>query len=195
MTDFRELMRIRRSVRDYEDREVPVSLVRELIADACEAPSASNRQPCGFVVVAEKEMMRRLSSDSKKNLLNDMKALRSPTLRLYRPVLKDESFNVFYNAPCLVYITGPKGLHSAEKDCSLAASYLMLSAADRGLGTCWVDLGSAIQDPEILAELHIPEDHRIVATIILGYPRGIPERPPRNEPSILAIIEGNPGKG
>ncbi len=189
MTDFRDLMRIRRSVRDYEDRKVPVSLVRELIADACEAPSASNRQPWGFSVVAGKGMMRRLSDESKKNLLNDMKTLKSPTLRLYRPVLKDENFNVYYNAPCLVFITGPKGLHSAVKDCSLAASYFMLSAADRGLGTCWVDLGSAVQDPEILEELHIPEDHRIVAAIVVGYPRVIPERPPRNEPRILAIIE------
>jgi len=188
MTDFRDLMRLRRSVRDYEDREVPVFLVRELIADACEAPSASNRQPCGFVVVADRDMMRRLSDESKKNLLNDMKTLKSPMLRLYRPVLKDENFNVFYNAPCLMYITGPRDLHSAVKDCSLAASYLMLSAADRGLGTCWVDLGSSIQDPEILAELHISEDQQIVATIILGYPREIPQRPPRSEPKILTII-------
>lgn len=189
MTDFRDLLRLRRSVRDYEDREVPVSLVRELITDACEAPSASNRQPCGFVVVANRGMMRRLSDESKKNLLSDMKVLKSPMLRLYRPVLKDENFNVFYNAPCLIYITGPRDLHSTVKDCSLAASYLMLSAADRGLGTCWVDLGSAIKAPETLAELHIPEDHKIVASIILGYPREIPPRPPRNEPKILTIIK------
>jgi nitroreductase len=189
MADFRDLTKIRRSVRDYEDKKVPVSLVREIIADACEAPSGGNRQPWAFVVVADTEMIRRLSDESKKNLLSDMKALKSPILRMYRPILSDEHFNVFYNAPCLVYITGPRDVHSATADCSLAASYFMLSAADRGLGTCWVDLGSYIKDPQTLKDLNIPEDHRIVATIILGYPRGIPGKPPRNEPRILRIIE------
>jgi nitroreductase len=189
MADFRELMRTRRSVRDYQDRKVPIPLVREIIEDACEAPSGGNRQPWSFVVVADREMIRRLSDESKRNLLSDMKALRSPILRMYRPILSDEGFNVFYNAPCLVYITGPRDMHSAVADCSLAASYFMLSAAERGLGTCWVDLGSYIKEPGTLLELGIPDDQRIVATIILGYPKQLPHRPPRNEPKILRIIE------
>lgn len=189
MADFKELMRVRRSVRDYEDRKVPVPLVRELIADACEAPSGGNRQPWAFVVVADRRMIRRLSDESKKNLLNDMNVLKSPILRMYRPILSDENFNVFYNASCLVYITGPKDVHSARADCSLAAAYFMLSAAERGLGTCWVDLGSYIKDPNTLEDLHIPKDHGIMAAIILGYPKAIPDRPPRNDPRILAIIE------
>ena len=189
MSEFSKLMKIRRSVRDYEDRNVPFEVVREIITDACEAPSGGNRQPWAFVVVSDARMIRRLSDESKKNLLSDKNAMKSPALRLYRPVLSDEWFNVFYNAPCLVYITGPKDLRSAAADCSLAASYFMLSAAGRGLGTCWVELGSSIKDPETLQTLGIPDDHRIMATIILGYPRIIPERPPRNEPRILAVIE------
>lgn len=96
---------------------------------------------------------------------------------------------MFYNAPCLVYITGPKNVHSAPADCSLAASYFMLSAADRGLGACWVDLGSHIKDKSLLSGLGIPESHRIIATLILGYPRLVPERLPRNEPKIFKVIE------
>jgi nitroreductase len=188
MADFRELIKVRRAVRDYEDRVVPVSLVREIIADACEAPSGGNRQPWGFVIVADRELMKRLSDESKKNLLEDMKAIRSPILRLYRPVLSREDFNVYYNAPCLVYITGLKDVHSAPADCSLAAAYFMLSAADRGLGTCWIDLGSHIKDKSLLGEIGIPENHRIISTLILGYPRSLPVRPPRNEPKIFKII-------
>jgi nitroreductase len=66
---------------------------------------------------------------------------------MYRPVLENADFNVFYNAPCLVYIAGPRDIRSIQVDCALAAAYFMLSAADRGLGTCWVDLGSVIRDP------------------------------------------------
>lgn len=188
MADFQELIKRRRAIRDYKDRAVPIDVVREVLRDACEAPSGGNRQPWAFAVIADKAMIKRLSDESKKNLLSDMKALKSPILRMYRPILSDVNFNVFYNAPCLIYITGPKETHSAVADCSLAASYLMFSAADRGLGTCWIDLGSYIKDPVILGDLSIPPDHRIVATIILGYPKNIPERPPRDEPRILKII-------
>ncbi|HNY64082.1 MAG TPA: nitroreductase family protein [Deltaproteobacteria bacterium] len=188
MAGFRELMEKRRSIREFEDREVPAGLIEEILADACEAPSGGNRQPWAFSVVADRDMMKRLSDESRKNLLEDMKSLRSPVVRLYRPVLKREDFNVFFNAPCLIYITGPKTLHSAPADCALAASYLMLSAADRGLGTCWVDLGSHIKDPGLVAALGIPEDHRIMATLVLGYPKTVPQRPSRKAPKILAFI-------
>ena len=189
MGNFRELMKERRSVRDYQDTVVDLGIIREIIADACEAPSAGNRQPWGFIVVASMDMMKRLSDESKKNLLADMKELRSPMLRLYRPVLKNENFNVFYNAPCLVYITGPRDVHSVNADCSMAAAYFMFSAADRGFGTCWIDLGSHIKDTTLCEEIGLPEDHRIVATLIVGYPGTVPARPPRKEPRILKIIE------
>jgi nitroreductase len=189
MSHFRDLLNTRRSVRDYEEREVPHDLIRELLADACEAPSGGNRQPWAFVVVRDRSFMKRLSDESKKSLLEDEKTIKSSIVRLYRPILKDPDYNVFYNAPCLIYITGPADLHSAPADCSLAASYLMLSAADRGLGTCWVNLGSYIKDPELLTALGIPGDHRIFATLILGYPKIIPQKPPRKEPRILSIIE------
>lgn len=189
MGDFRELIMKRRSVRDYEDRPVPLSVIREIITDACEAPSAGNRQPWAFIVIANRETMKRLSDESKKNLLQDMKEIRSPLLRLYRPVLKNKDFNVFYNAPCLVYITGPGDVHSVYADCSLAAAYFMFSASSKGLGTCWIDLGSHIKDPALCREIGLPENHRIVAPIVIGYPGIIPVRPPRNDPRILKLIE------
>lgn len=189
MSLFEELIQKRRSVRDYDEREVPLSIIREVITDACEAPSAGNRQPWGFAVVADRDMMKRLSDESKAKLLEDMLVIRSPVLRMYRGILSDAQFNVFYNAPCLVYITGPKKLHSAPADCSLAAAYFMISAALRGMGTCWVDLGAYIRDPELLEEIGIPASHRIIAPIIIGYPRKIPERPSRKKPRIFKIIE------
>lgn len=59
-----------------------------------------------------------------------------------------------YDAPCLIYIAGQKDSISLDVDCTLAASYFMFSAADRGLGTCWVDLGSVIKDHDLHAYGH-----------------------------------------
>jgi len=71
---------------------------------------------------------------------------------------------------------------------TLLAAYSMLSAASKGLGTCWVAQGAQIKDPKLFEELCIPENYRIVAPIILGYPKSIPAMPPRKEPKILKIV-------
>jgi len=59
----------------------------------------------------------------------------SELLMNYKPILESTDFNVFYNAPCVVYIAGPKEIRTVSVDCALAASYFMLCAPDRGPGT------------------------------------------------------------
>lgn len=187
--NFSELLRIRRSVRDYLDGDVPISVIREIIAESCLAPNAANRQPWQFVIVAGRDRLKKLSDESKANSLEDLKKNPDSLLRNYEAVLRDPEYNVFYNAPCLVYIGGSPEIRSLNLDCALAACYFMLSATARGLGTCWVALGSSIRDPELLRILKVPEDYRFVAPIIVGYPRSIPPVPHREEPRVLSIID------
>lgn len=187
--EFRELIAKRRSVREFNDRAVPLELVREIIADSIQAPNARNAQPWSFIVVADGGMIKRLSDESKKNILWDMGDNPASPYLMYKPILENVDFNVFYHAPCVVYIAGPRDIRSTTVDCALAAAYFMLSAADRGLGTCWVDLGSAIRDPILKNELGLPNDHVIVSTLALGYPVRIPVTPPRSEPRILKIVK------
>jgi nitroreductase len=186
--DFRELLKVRRAVREFEDREVPLSLIREILADSCEAPSGGNNQPWSFIVITSREVMKRISDESKGNILSLIEADPGSPLVKYKPILEMTEFDVFYGAPALVYIAGPKAVRSATVDCALAAGYFMLSAADRGLGTCWIDLGSAVTSSGLRGEIGLPDDHAIVATLALGYPKRVPGRPPRNEPSILKVV-------
>ena len=186
--EYSELLRCRRSVREYQDRDVPLFLIREILQDTCLAPSAMNGQPWRFVVVNSREWIKRLSDRSKQSLLEALGENPASPLRRYEERLRDETFNVFYNAPCLVYIAGPRDIRSIQVDCALAAAYFMLSAADRGLGTCWVTLGADVRDPALLAELGITPELRIVAPVTLGYPEAIPEPPARNEPVILGFL-------
>jgi nitroreductase len=64
----------------------------------------------------------------------------------------------------------------------------MFSAASRGLGTCWIALGSYIRDPKTKALLGIPDGCQIVAPVIIGYPKEIPAAPQRHDPQILRVI-------
>lgn len=189
MKNFQTLLRKRRSIREFQDRDVPLEVVREIIRETCLAPSAMNRQPWSFSVVSNREMIRKLSDESKKNLLLDLEADPSSPLQRYGDILRDPRFNVFYNAPCVVYICGPSGLGSLDVDCSLAACYFMFAAAARNLGTCWIGLGAHLRDAALLKDLGITGDLQIVAPIILGYPKEIPEPPDRNDPVILGILQ------
>jgi len=49
MAEFIDLLRTRRSTRDFENKAVPLDLVKEIIDESCLAPSAQNGQPgtCG----------------------------------------------------------------------------------------------------------------------------------------------------
>lgn len=185
---FEELLTKRRSVRDYEEKPVSTELLKQIITDCVKAPNASNRQQWKFVIVNNKEMMKRISDASKAVIIKGIEANPGSPMQGYLETLKNENFNVFYNAPALVCIVGKIKQPTVSIDCAMAGSYFMLSAAARGLGTCWVAQGAEARDPELLAELNIPEGYRIWGPIIVGYPKNIPPLPDRKDPEILNII-------
>ena len=185
---FSELLQKRRAIRDFEGKEVPWKVIEEILQESTLAPSASNNQPCRFAVVSCRKTIKALSDESKANLLRDNAEKKIRLNPDYVTMLQNENFNVFYNAPSVIYIVGAKSVGSLDVDCALAASYLMFAAAARGLGTCWVALGANIRDPKLRAELGIPDNYRIIAPIILGYPKAIPAASERHAPEILRVI-------
>jgi nitroreductase len=185
--DFQTLLTNRRAVRDFQNREVPLSVIGDIIQDTCLAPTAGNGQPCKFVIIQDKDYMRRLSEESKKNFLAVVAKDPHSPFKKYEDTFRDKSFNVFYNAPSLVYVIGPKNLWTLDVDCALTAAYFMLSATSRGLGTCWIALGANIRD-QMLYEMAIPDDYRIAAPLIVGYPSDIPSPSERHVPDIVKII-------
>ena len=188
MMTYPELLQNRRSIRDFEQKDVPLEILKEIIGESRLAPSASNGQPCRFSIVTCKNTMKALSDESKANLLDDFAKKKTSLNSSYVDMLKNESFNVFYNAPCLIYVIGSKSVGSLDLDCALAVSYIMFGAVERSLGTCWVHLGSYIRDPKTKALLGIPDGCRIAAPIIIGYPKEIPAASERHAPQILRIV-------
>ena len=186
--EFRELLEKRRSVRDFEEKEVALDTIKAIITDSVKAPSASNGQPWKFIVVNNREVMKRISDASKKTMIAGIEKDPNSPMKGYLQTLKNENFNVFYNAPCMIAVCGPLKGATIAIDCALAASYLMLSAASKGLGTCYVIQGAEVRDPELLQEIGLPEGFRMWAPIIIGYPKAIPPMPERKEPNILKIV-------
>jgi nitroreductase len=186
---FTDLLERRRSIRNFQDQGVPMELIYNIVTDSILAPSAGNGQPWEFIVVTNKEMIDRISVECKKNLLERIASNPEEYAKRYEKMLQKETFHIFYHAPAVVFILGETGLKNLYVDCALAASYLMMSATSRGLGTCWVNFGTAIQDPDLRKEMGMRDSHRIVAPIALGYPVKIPGIPHRKEPQIVSIVE------
>jgi nitroreductase len=186
---FSELLLKRRSIRDFKDKQVPLEMVNEIIEDSIKAPNSQNLQPWSFIIVQDKDLMKKLSDSSKAAMIEDIEKEGNPARLEFASRLKSNDMNVFYNAPCLVYVVGKEGVRSLNVDVGLLAAYFMLSASSRDLGTCWIGMGSHVRDKELLDTIGLPDGYRIVAPIILGYPKGnIPDMNPRREPDILKVV-------
>lgn len=185
--EFSEALASRRSVRSYTGRPVEESTLRELLRAAVQAPSAMNRQPWAFTIVQNAATLARWSERAKTRLLdatsNDAKTSH------YAQLLRDPNFNIFYDAGTLVVIGVTEPGRYADADCWLAAENLMLAAHAAGLGTCPIGFALSILDtPELKDELGFPDSGRVVAAIIVGYPRNTPAPVPRSEPRILSWL-------
>jgi len=184
---FSQLLSKRRSIRKYLDKPVEIDLLKNIIYESTMAPSAGNEQPWKFIIIQNSHMLQEISTACKETLLSRIAANPNDYAKKYQHMLSKESFNIFYNAPCLVLILGESNIKNLVLDCTLAASYFMMSAAAKGLGTCWINFATVLSDPSLLEKIGVPENHSIVAPIIVGHPAIEPSPPKRKTLRIIKI--------
>ncbi|WMW21394.1 nitroreductase [Methanolobus mangrovi] len=183
-----ENIKTRRSVMEYIDREVSDEDIKTIIDAGIHAPSGFNSQPWFFVVVKNREMMKRMSDHCKPRLLGQLEETTDESAMGFKKELAREEFNIFYDAPALIIVLGHNAGFTTDYDCSLCAENMMLAAHSMGISSCWVGTGCFIQDnPEILEELGITPDYRVIAPIVFGYSVKEPEEPPKNEPRVVWV--------
>lgn len=182
------VIRDRRSIRNYTERDVPDDVLKMIIAAGIEAPTAMGLQPWRFVVVKDRDLMRRVS-DYCRPILAEMVAREGgPGSEEFLAALRSPGFSLFYNAPVLVLVLGSREAQSGVIDCALCAENMMLAAWALGIGSCWIGSAAIVEkNPALLAELKVPDGYRIVAPLVFGYPAGLPPKPARREPLITWI--------
>lgn len=178
-----EVLKQRRSIREYTDKPLDRSTITHLIEAAILAPSAMNLQPWAFAVVLDGDRVEKYAERAKEWLLLNSPHAVSDTSA--RRMFEDPKFALFHHAPALILILAKTPEAQAMEDCCLAAQNLLLAARDQNVGTCWI--GSArpwLNLPSIKAELSIPPAYEVVAPIVVGYPRAWPESHGRKPPEI-----------
>ncbi|MCX6111891.1 MAG: nitroreductase family protein [Proteobacteria bacterium] len=172
-----QLLRGRRSIRQYKDQPVEPKKITKLLDLASTAPTAGNSQQVGWLVIASKKDIHKLSSMT-VDMLKDMVAKKHPMSQTYSlsDLIKafDNGYDVVLReAPCLVIAHVPKNYPIGVIDCSIALTYLDLAAPSLGLGSCWAGfLMMAIPQWEPIQKyLNIPEGNVCCGAMMLGYPK------------------------
>ena len=101
--EYKELIKNRRSIRVYQDKAIPDYVIKEILSEACLAPSSSNKQPWKFLVVTNRNLIKKLSEESKKNILVDISKNPTSIYKQYENFFKKPDANIFYNAPCIIF--------------------------------------------------------------------------------------------
>ena len=158
----------RRSIRRFEDKPVPKEIIDELLEAGVSAPSGMNAKPWRFVVIENRDVIKRLSKMTKEVLL------KGQWPENLKESFKSESDVIFYGAPLLILMCVPKKEDWRTVnllDCGLAAQNMFLKAYQEGIGSCFIGFACFLnQNPKLLAEVGVPEDHELIAPLIFGYP-------------------------
>ncbi|MFP4323098.1 MAG: nitroreductase family protein [Anaerolineales bacterium] len=176
-----DLLRTRRSIRRYTDQPVPPSLVQSLLEAAIWAPSAHNRQPWRFAVIAQSATKDALARAMGARLRADLQADAVPEDVIQADVSR--SYARLTGAPVLIclclsmedmddYPDPVRQGHEwtmAVQSTAMAGQNLLLAAHDAGLGACW--MCAPLFVPDILREvLNLPAVWHPQGLITLGYP-------------------------
>ncbi len=159
----------RRSIRSFTDQAIPSEVIDSLVTLGTKAATGSGQQAWGFVIITDKNEMKRLSDETKKYLGENLEKF--PYMQQYKTWIMDESYNIFYDAPCLLIIYGDTNSHWYVYDCTLAAGNIMLATGEYGLGTCWIGFAEYVCDTAgFKLKYNVPDNYKLVCPMVVGYP-------------------------
>ncbi len=151
LTHSRDLVDIilsRRSVRRYQQKEIPKDVLRKILEAGRQAPSAMNRQPWHFIVVTNNEVKRELS---RWHFTKHIKNSPVTIVGCAKTGLLDRKWSIIGT--------------------SIALQNMVIAAWALGIGSCWI---GGFKEGQVKQLLKIPDKWKIVALVTLGYPDETP---------------------
>lgn len=176
----------RRSVRVYSEDQIKQEDLDLILQSGCYAPSGCNMQPWHFTVIQNKEILSVLNSETKKELLNSKN-------EYFQNFAKNEKYDIFYNAPTVIVISGEKQALVPQTDCAAATENMLLAAESLNIGTCWIGLITFLfrsnRAEEFSKMIKIPEGYEPYYAITLGYKKIQDPKPPQRRENTVTFIK------
>ncbi len=188
------LMKARRSIRDFNDKEVEKELIEKILIASVTAPMGIPPSSVEVMVLNRKEKVREFSFDF-IDYIKKYKKLISPfTISLLKPFMKKLDYDAYktfiipmmnffidtkdnnenyllYDAPLAMYFYGAS---TDPADPYIAATYSMLAAESLGLGSCMIGSINPFLKyggKDIKAKYQINSQVREGIFVIFGYPK------------------------
>jgi iodotyrosine deiodinase len=191
---YLELMRTRRSIRQFAPDPVPCALIENAIRVAGSAPSGANQQPWTFVVVSDAETKRRIREGAEREeLLLYSERATDEYLHAIEPIGTDAVKPHLTDAPYLIAVfeqawrleDGEKRKHYyVRESVGIAVGFLLSALHASGLAS----LTHAPSPMRFLKEiLDRPENERPFLLIPVGYPAADAEVPVLEKKSLDEI--------
>lgn len=171
---FAEIVKNRRSVRQFSKEAVDGNLLLKAMEIAAWAPTAVNFRDMGFVILngrakVEKLLLACADVMEKYDILPE-----------YAASARKGVDKIFRGAPCVLAIYAPERRYSIS-DCATTLADMELVLPSFGLASCWTGLFTTICGKELRAGFSIPEGTKMQGGLMIGRPtahyRKIPARP------------------
>ena len=192
------LIKGRRSVRRYTGKELSQSLIDELLAISCYAPTGVNSQSVLFTVVREAKVMARLREEVMSGLAKLKEAGKIPEgfvgqyMGLALKGWQEEGRDIiFRGAPHLLLTSAPKNSPCPVQDTHIALATFQLMAQARGVGTVWDGLFMIVLSlmPHLSGRLGIPDDHMLGYSMVFGEPAVNYHRTVQRGPAQVNVVK------
>jgi len=155
--DVLEIIKNRRSIREFKKQDLPQDIIEKLLEAARWAPSAGNVQPWAFVVAYSQKIKQNLSMAAFGQ--EDLEEASVVVVVCADEKLAEQSYGV-----------RGKSLFCIQ-DTAAAVQNIMLTAYSLGLGSCWI---GAFKEDEVRQVIKAPNGMRPIALIPVGYPNEAP---------------------
>ncbi len=160
----------RRSIRKFKPEQIKEVELNAILEAGMYAPSGANQQSALFVVIQDKETLKKLSAMNAAVLGKDI--------------------DPYYNAPTVILVLADKTKVTPVEDASVALGNMFNAAASLGVGSCWVhrtkQMFETMEGKDLLRKWGVAGDYIGVGSCILGYPEGEhPKAAPRKENFVI----------
>jgi len=174
-TDFLEIVRTRRTVRDFSDRPVPIEVINDCLRAASTAPSGANKQPWHFVVVRSPDVKQKIR-EAAEHEEREFYQRRAPDewLEALEPFATDENKPFLEKAPYLIAIFSQLHGHTPEGE-KMKHYYVKESV---GLATGI--LITALHNAGLATLTHTPSPMKFLTQVL--------ERPANETPFLLLVV-------